>query len=155
MYEHSAGLCMLGLWEAHLWATQESTAVLSDVCLWKAAAVGMLGIAFLAAPTLAPQNVFGGSLHGVNTVTSEPMSCISLMRLENLQHSHAWPGTQTNCCQALEQGQRLLSLVKPWAWPFLCHALAPGSPVMLVLADKRSAGSRMRIQICRRGWGLA
>ena len=71
--------------------SHRSTAVLGYVCLWGADVVGVQGIASLAALTLAPQNVFGGSLHGVNTVTSEPMSCISLMRFENLQHSHAWP----------------------------------------------------------------
>ena len=63
--------------------------------LWKVDVVGVQGIAVLAALTRAPQNVFGGSLHGVNTVTSEPMSCISLIRLENLQHSHAWPACVT------------------------------------------------------------
>ena len=128
------------------------------LALWKVDVLGVQGIAVLAVLTLAPQNVFGGSLHGVNTVTSEPMSCISLIRLENLQHSRAWPACVTPnqlLSGAWNHGQRLLSVVKLWAGPYLCHTLASSSPVTLVLRTTGQQAAEGISDMQARLWGLA
>ena len=111
--------------------------------------------AFLAAPTLAPQNVFGGSLHGVNTVTSEPISCISLMRLENLQHSHTRPACVTR--------NQLLSGACTWAEAaLLCDALgmALSLPCLGTRQPWGACPCRQEVsrqqnayQVCRQGLG--